>query len=406
MPTLLERRNALVDQAKEIVAAAKADGRDPTPDEVSAANLKLAEIVRMDAELDAKAAGDDLLGKLDGLTTALGRQVLAQEPTLGDHFAKSAAYREMVDRKGVTRFTTGTNEWDRAAVKAPPATTVSTGLGQVQYGGWVESPLLRPTIADLFSSGTLSGTSFTYFQQGTVTGDFGWVAEDTEKPGLSFTGAPVNENLAKLAGVVKISDETAEDVPALVSVINNQLRVRLSLAEEQGLLNGNGLGPNINGLLGRAIQAEAGADTSDNLDAIFRAATKVQTATYLSADGLVINPLDYQEARLGKDANGQYFAGGPFLGAYGNGGVQESPPIWGLRTVVTTAVPKGTAVVGAWKAGGQVFRKGGIRVESTNSDGDDFRFNRIAIRAEERLLLAVYLPLAFVKVTLSTTPPA
>ena len=71
-----------------------------------------------------------------------------------------------------------------------------------------------------------------------------------------------------------------------------------------------------------------------------------------------------------------------------------------MRTVVTTAVTQGQPLVGAWKAGGQVFRKGGVRVETTNSDDNDFRYNRIAIRAEERLLLAVYIPKAFCKVTL------
>jgi HK97 family phage major capsid protein len=135
-------------------------------------------------------------------------------------------------------------------------------------------------------------------------------------------------------------------------------------------------------------------------DALFRAITKVQTATGLPADGIIINPADYQKLRLSKDANDQYFGGGFFSGQYGNGGVISQPPLWGMTTVVTAAVAAGTAVVGAFKQAGTVYRKGGVRVESTNSDLGKFTSNIITTRIEERVALAVRIPLAIVKVTL------
>lgn len=394
MPTLTERRDALLQEVKDILDRADTENRDLTEDEFTRVKEAETQKADLDTRVARQAVVDNFRSQFKGSGT---HQTEDDTPAtnLGEHFAKSPALREMIDKKSVTRFTVGTTEF-----KAPPAPSLSTGLGQVQYGGWVELPLERPTVADLFSQGTLAGTSLTYFQQTAVTGGPGWISENTEKPGMVFGGTTAQENLAKLAGIVKVTDETAEDVPALVSIINNQLRVRLALAEEQGLLNGDGVAPNLRGLLGRAIQVEAAADADDNAEAIFRAMTKVQTATFLTADALVMNPLDYQDVRLAQDANGQYYAGGPFQGQYGSGGALTNPPVWGLRTIVTTAIPPKTAIVGNWKAGGQVFRKGGVRVESTNSDADDFRFNRIAIRAEERLLLAVYIPLAFVKVTL------
>jgi hypothetical protein len=48
-----------------------------------------------------------------------------------------------------------------------------------------------------------------------------------------------------------------------------------------------------------------------------------------------------------------------------------------------------------------VWRKGGMSVEATNSNDTDFLLNLIAIRAEERLGLAVYRPTAYVEVRLS-----
>jgi HK97 family phage major capsid protein len=175
--------------------------------------------------------------------------------------------------------------------------------------------------------------------------------------------------------------------------------------EESQVLRGNGTSPNLLGLLNRVgVQTEASADADDNADALFRAMTKVSIATGLTADAIVINPTDYQTLRLGKDGNGQYYGGGYFAGQYGTGGMPEQPPLWGLQTVVSPAVDAGAPVVGAFKQGATLYRKGGVRVESTNSHGDDFTNNLVTVRAEERIALAVRVPAAFVKLTLSSTP--
>jgi HK97 family phage major capsid protein len=145
------------------------------------------------------------------------------------------------------------------------------------------------------------------------------------------------------------------------------------------------------------------------MDAIFYAASGVQIVTGMPADGLVINPADYENIRLTKDGNGQYVAGGPFTGQYGQGGglnASAQPAIWGLRTVVTPAIPAGTALVGAMKQSATVYRKGGITVSSTNSNVNDFENNLVTTRAEERLALAVRVPAGFCKITFSSTPPA
>ena len=400
--TIVDQRDALATTVRDLAESAKSAGRDLSPDEQQQISTDLTKIKSYDDQIRASKASADLLAQIAGIANGPEKRdgnSLSDAKSLGEHFINSAAYGEMVERKSVTRFTVGTAEF-----KAAPAPLPSTGLGQVQYGPVVPAALARPVVADLISSGTLNGTSLTYFVQGAVTGAFAPVAEGAEKPGLVFSFTPVTDPLAKIAGVTKITDETAEDAAAVVSIIDSQLRLRLALAEEAQIVSGSGTAPALRGILNRnGIQTETSAAKADNLDAIYRAITKVQTGSQLSADCVVINPTDYQAGRLAKDSAGQYLGGGPFTGAYGNSGLIIVPPIWGMPTVVTTAIPAGTVLVGAGKASTQLFRKGGVRVESTNSDEDDFRFNRIAIRAEERVLLAVYLPAAWVKVTLSST---
>ena len=53
--------------------------------------------------------------------------------------------------------------------------------------------------------------------------------------------------------------------------------------------------------------------------------------------------------------------------------------------MLTPRVPEGTALVGDFNDGATLFRKGGPRLESSNSHDTYFRQNKIAIRAEVRL---------------------
>ena len=83
----------------------------------------------------------------------------------------------------------------------------------------------------------------------------------------------------------------------------------------------------------------------------------------------------------------------------------QDPPLWGLNTIQSTAVPEGTALIGAGKTAATVYRKGGVRVETSNVDGEDFTHNRFTILAEERLTLAVRRPDAFAQIKFAGTAP-
>lgn len=327
--------------------------------------------------------------------------------SLGDHFVKSAG--DSLEGKRGTRITVQAPEFKAAdTVQVTGGNTGWAGpiLTQVDQT-IVTGPRRRLTIEDLLGSETLSGSALTYFvENALVEGDFEVVGENGQKPQLHFGDpTPVTEALKKIAGFIKESDELIEDLPFLKSAIDGRLLYQLGLMIENQLLNGSGTGNNIKGILNRAgIQTQDRGTLSAPLsvaDALFSAGTKVETGSGLSADGLVMHPTDYQALRLSKDANGQYYGGGFFAGQYGNGTIMEKPPVWGYPTVVTPAIAQGTALVGAFGQAASAVSKGGVRVDATNSDGDDFTNNRITIRAERRLLLAVRRPAGFVKVSLA-----
>lgn len=252
-------------------------------------------------------------------------------------------------------------------------------------------PLL---IADLFGAERISGNALTYFvESATVEGGPAYTTEGNEKPMMSF-GDPtaVTVALKKIASYMKETDELVEDAPWLADAINGRGMYQHELAVENYLVN--------------TLSGTSGIGTASKLtpDGIFGAMMTVQNNSGFAADAIVINPTDYQNIRLRKDSNGQYYGGGFFYAPYGNNGIIEQPSLWGMRTVVTSAVSVGTCFVGAFKLGASVIRKNaGVTVDIANQNEDDFIKNLITILIEERLALAVRRPSCFVKITGQST---
>lgn len=412
-------RAAALKAAQDIVDGAKGASRDLTAEEKATVEAKFAEVAELDGKIKAAAESDALMKRLGSL--ALPREQEAGDDgdrdakaksarSLGEHFAKSVTSDDLARLKAVTGTTLALPEWRPQAAKAADDVNVTPGSlapWGTLYDRTIVRGFRRPVVSDVLGVGDIGGmNSVTYLVEGAVEGAFATVAEGGAKPQLHMADPTTRTDaLKKIAGFLKFTDENAEDFPFWVSEINQRGLYLLALAEENQLLNGAGTGSTVLGLLNRSgVQTESaatGVSGADNADAIFRAMTKVQTATGLSADAIIINPTDYQNLRLRKDGNEQYYGGGFFQGQYGNGGVVEQPPLWGLRTIVTAAVSAGTVVVGAFEAATTVYRKGGVRVESTNSHEDDFTNNLITTRIEERVALAVRIPAAIVKVTLN-----
>lgn len=409
---LKERRAGLVKEANDLVAERKSAGAELSAEDRTKLQGLIDQVKGIDKDLDDIAKGAELKSALEGLgVTEDGKEIkgdgsggdgaATEAKSLGDYFVKSIG-----DNASVLSVRGG--KFDAGEFKAPATQTTTWPAGVPILTDYdktiVQARRERPTIADLCGSGTISGNAISYFVEAAMQGGFATVAEGGAKPQISFDNpTAVVDALKKIAGWIDMTDEFIEDLGFLKSEIDTRLLYQLTMFEEAQLLSGNGTGQNLLGIRNRSgVQVQAApTDAADNADAVFQAMTKVSTATSLTADALVIHPLDYQEFRLSKDGNGQYFGGGYFQGQYGNGSVLENPNLWGLRTVVTTAATQGEILLGAFRIGATVYRKGGVRVEATNTHADNFTNNKVTVRAEERVALAVRYPAAFVKVGLA-----
>lgn len=404
--TRKQKRDGLLQEANAIVTGAKAAGRSMTADEASTVKAKIDEVKALDAEIKQADASDQLATELAGFGTPGPEKSgdVYKAKSLGDHFIHTAK------TKGHSLKSPGTIAATEIPLFKAATDTHVVGGNTGAYGplvteidkNFVFPKRETPVIADLLQAGSMSGNAITYPVYGALEGGTDMVGEGGQKPQM-HVGDPTwrTDALSEAAGWFKLTDDMAEDLAYVVSEINTTALYDLSMKEEGQLLNGNGTSPQLHGLLNRSgVQVyETPVDGSD-ADAIFHAMTLTEQGSGFSADGIVINPIDYEKLRLAKDGSGQYYGGGFFQGAYGNGALMVNPPVWGRNTVVTSAIAAGTVLVGAFKTA-KVFRKGGVRVESTNSHEDDFTNDKITVRVRERLALQVKYPAAFVKVTLA-----
>jgi HK97 family phage major capsid protein len=395
--------------------AAAITGRLMTADERAAIATLLADAEAIQTKIDGAQSDAALLARFDQIRGGAARPassspVPARPGSLGQQFVHSAEYQSLIKN----RMHRASSAWSSGVVECIDATfnawtmRATTLTEDAASGGKLLVPQYQPgiqqlmfkrlVIADLLASGTTDSNAIVYMVETLFTNAAATVAEGSPKPESALVFDQKTEPVSKIAHWLPTTEELLEDVSAIMAYIDARLRLGVGLAEEDQLLNGNGTPPNLLGLLNRSGLATAVARASGatppetNMDAILRQVTAIATTAFVYPDGVVMNPTNWFTAQISKDTNGQYYGGGPFS-------TLPTAMMWGLPVVPTPSIVAGTAFVGAFGSEAQVFRRGGLRVEASNSHQDFFIKNLVAIRAEERLALAVYRPGAFGKVT-------
>lgn len=323
--------------------------------------------------------------------------------SLGEQFVESKGYKGLVQNGLKGNWSSGDIEVKTTLTEGTsgspgPGYAPVTAVPQLQPG-IVDIRFAELVIADLFPNGTTDATLIRYLVETAVTNAATAVAEGQLKPESAISFDKVDEVLHKIPTFLPVSDEMLEDWGQIRSYIDARLMLFVRQSEQAQVLSGDGTGANMVGLLNRPglatsiAKGSAPSTGSDNsMDAVYRQITQIRTTAFLEPDAVVVEPVAWENIILSKNTQGAYYANGPFVG-------NQPATLWGKKVAITPAMPSGDALVGAFAQGGQIFRKGGLTVEASNSHADFFQRNLTAIRAEERLALAVYRPGAFGTVT-------
>jgi len=254
-------------------------------------------------------------------------------------------------------------------------------------------------LQNVVNRGITSSKFVTYIQQ-TSQPSAAWVAEAVAKTEYEEKYTEISKEVKKVAGMVKVSKEMLADLSFVQNEINNDLVQGVLTTMDNAILNGTGVGADLEGILTFAQNFSAGtfANTiisANILDVIRVAMSQIEAAKFVPTH-VVLNPVDVAKMQLTKTTQGEYTT--PIFYPSANGEMRVA----NLVVVSTTFMTAGTFLVGDMsKANLRMRENVNIQVGYVN---DDFQRNMVSILAEARAVHYIKLNdvNAFVKGTIST----
>ena len=253
-------------------------------------------------------------------------------------------------------------------------------------------------IRSLLPTGVMTTSAIHYLQE---TGSEGSVAAWADNSGSkSQIDYDLTEEVAPsefIAGYLRITRKALDDISAMRSYLQSRLLEQYLDAEDNQLLNGSGVSPNLGGLITnaeaysgfRTIQVEKLVDSIAQID-----------GNNHSANGILLSPEQYYALLLTRGTTNDYTL--PGLGTVTS--VNGQMFISGVPVFKSTAMSDSKYLVGDWSKGAQLYVRENPIVRFFEEDGTNVRENKITVRVEGRIALPIYYTDAFVTGSLNANP--
>ena len=206
--------------------------------------------------------------------------------------------------------------------------------------------------------------------------------EGATKATQTLEPVTVDAPIQTIAVIQKISKQLMDDEPFMRSALDSLFRYNLLDALEAQLIDGNGSGFNLSGMVteGQAISGSSGVDQPDQVGA---AIATMQSDGY-PVDYIVVNPSDFQDWRAERSASDNLYVSGSWS--------QPAPPVmWNVNAVLSPSVSSGTVVL-ANNASHAMLDRQDATIEIFEQDDTNVQSNLLTLRAELRAGLAVMDP--------------
>jgi HK97 family phage major capsid protein len=269
--------------------------------------------------------------------------------------------------------------------------------------GIVPFPSRKLHIRQLLPIGQMSTSDIHFLQE---TQDEGTVAVWADNSGAkNQVDFDLTEEVAQsqfIAGYLRITRKMLDDIPAMRSFLQARLIERYLNAEDQQLLSGNGVSPQLDGLITNA-QAYSGTRTIA-VEKIIDACAQVEGNNY-QATGILLSPKQYYAILMTKGSTLDYSLPGGSAVNIVNGQIYiAGVPVFKSTALFTQLPAQDTFLVGDWAMGAQLFIRENPIVRFFEEDGTNVRENKITVRVEGRVAMPIYSPTAFVTGSLNPTP--
>lgn len=280
---------------------------------------------------------------------------------------------------------------DSTAVgSSTPGILVPERVGEI-----VKPPMRQLRVRALIPFGSTTSNAIEFVKENVFTNAASPQTEGSAKAESALTFTIASATVQTIAHWIPATRQVLDDFAQLQAYIDNRLIDGLNDIEDYELLFGSGVGTHLSGIVTQASSVVGTFATAGDtkVDKINNALAELETAEFM-ADGVVVNPADWRTMNKIKDQTnnvGNYVLGGP--------GAMAPAQLWGLPVVRTTAMPVGQFLVGQFRGSVQGFDRMEATVDISTEHSTYFTENKVAIRAEKRLTIAVYRPTGFLKGT-------
>lgn len=342
---------------------------------------------------ETKAQADELLVKQNDLAAQIKEleKKMVREPgedeevsaTIGVQVTKSEEFKRF--KEGGARGTARIGVKDITSV----AGSAGTLIQNQRLPGVLMLPQYPRRIRSLLNVARTTTNMIEYVKELGFTNNAAVVSEGAEKPESEITFEEDTAPIRTIAHWIHISRQAMDDAPQIRGIVDGRLRFGLEAAEEDEILNGDGTGQHLDGLISQATAFSAPFTFSGatSIDTIRLAMLQASLALY-PANGIVIHPTEWARIELTKTSDGAYL--------FANPQSLVGPTLWGLPVVATQAMTGDDFLIGAFNIAATLWERLDAEVLISSEDRDNFVKNMLTIRAEERVGLAVYRPEALI----------
>ncbi len=338
---------------------------------------------------------DELQKRFDEVEVNNKKAFAASEP-------KSFKYNlnKAISEGALDAFKRGDSRSVKFDVKAD-MTTGADFTGEVipaqRVAGYKFDPSDITHMRQIIPVGTTNSDVVRFVKESAYTDGNAATAEGNALGQSDFNFTAEDANVQRIGTYFRISQEMLDDTPQLTSYLSSRAQNKLLSAEDDQILGGNGVSPNLLGLRNSGTAFAAGAfagtvTTPNKFDVLIVAINQLRLQNY-TPNYILMNPSDFHslilEKETGAGAAGNYLAGSYLQGI--------APTVAGVPVILQNKLPADEFIVGDFATGCQLWTRDAVSVEFFDQDTDNVQKNFVTVRVQQRLAFTTYLPNAFSK---------
>ncbi len=327
-----------------------------------------------------------------------------------DLILESAGFKRYQD-EGVRNFTVEM-PWD--ALFGQKVLGEDDGLGGVddefapqaiRLPGVAVPVLFQPqNMAPTFLQGTTGSNAVPYMAETVTSQGAVEVLEGGAKAAAQISFAEASTPVENIAVTLQVTNQLLEDEGFMRAYVTGRLRLFVGNREDEQLISGDGVAPNLEGILIVAgVNTETysiASNVTDNtlaIDTVYDGMTQIREA-FLAASSIGMAAATWSIFQLAKDGNSQYLFGGP--------GSTAPARIWGVGVVQNENFPAHAnplEAIAIWaREAAMVVRRNSISLAVTDAHASTFSSNVLTFRAEQRVAFPIFRPAGITVVTTTT----